>query len=63
MIERIRAADGEPLTVPGIIPKLSRTPGAIRTPAPSLGEHTDEVLREIGYSDTDIARLRQANIL
>ncbi|HYY60638.1 MAG TPA: CaiB/BaiF CoA-transferase family protein [Burkholderiales bacterium] len=63
MLERIRAADGEPLTVPGIIPKLSRTPGAIRTPAPSLGEHTDEVLREIGYSDTDIARLRQANIL
>ena len=63
MLERISAADGEPLTVPGIIPKLSRTPGAIRTPAPRLGEHTDEVLREIGYSDTDIARLRQANIL
>ena len=63
MLERIRAADGEPLTVPGIIPKLSRTPGAIRTSAPRLGEHTDEVLREIGYSDTDIARLRQANIL
>jgi hypothetical protein len=60
---RITAADGEPLKVPGIIPKLSHTPGAIRTPAPRLGEHTDEVLREIGYSDTDIARLRQANIL
>ena len=63
MLERISAADGEPLKVPGIIPKLSHTPGAIRTPAPTLGEHTDEVLREIGYSDTDIARLRQANIL
>jgi len=63
MIESITAADGEPLKVPGIIPKLSRTPGAIRTPAPRLGEHTDEVLREIGYSDAEIARLRQANIL
>ena len=63
MIESITTADGEPLKVPGIIPKLSRTPGAIRTPAPRLGEHTDEVLRDIGYSDADIARLRRANIL
>ena len=63
IIESITAADGEPLKVPGVIPKLSRTPGAIRTPAPRLGEHTDEVLREIGYSDAEIARLRQANIL
>ncbi len=63
MIEKITAADGEPLKVPGIVPKLSRTPGALRTPAPRLGEHTDEVLREIGYSDAEISRLREAHIL
>jgi formyl-CoA transferase len=63
MIEKITAADGEPLKVPGIIPKLSRTPGEIRTQAPKLGEHTDEVLRGIGYGDAEIARLREANIL
>ena len=63
MLERISAADGEPLKVPGIIPKLSRTPGAIRTPAPRLGEHTDEVLREIGYGDAEISRLREANVV
>src|SRR5690349_1963525 len=63
MIESIAAADGEPLKVPGVIPKLSRTPGAIRTPAPKLGEHTDEVLHEIGYSDAEIARLREVHIL
>jgi len=63
MIEKITAADGEPLKVPGIIPKLSRTPGAIRTQAPKLGEHTDEVLHEIGYSDAQIAQLREAHIL
>ena len=63
MIEQITAADGEPLKVPGIVPKLSATPGAIRTQAPKLGEHTDEVLREIGYADTDIARLRAAGIV
>jgi len=63
MIESITAADGEPLKVPGIIPKLSRTPGAIRTPAPRLGEHTDEVLGEIGYSDAEISRLREAHVV
>jgi formyl-CoA transferase len=63
MIERITAADGEPLSVPGIIPKLSATPGAIRTPTPKLSEHTDDVLRGIGYNDADIARLRAAKIV
>ena len=63
IIESITAADGEPLKVPGVIPKLSRTPGAIRTPAPRLGEHTDEVLGEIGYSDAEISRLREAHVV
>ena len=63
MIERITAADGEVLAVPGIIPKLSGTPGAIRTQAPKLGEHTDEVLRQIGYGDEEIARLREAQVI
>ena len=63
MIERITAADGEPLAVPGIIPKLSGTPGGIRTLAPKLGEHTNEVLRQIGYADAEIARLRDARII
>jgi len=63
MIEKISASDGEPLKVPGIVPKLSETPGAIRAQAPKLGEHTDEVLREIGYSDVEISRLRDARII
>ena len=63
MIERIAAGDGEPLKVPGVIPKLSGTPGAIRTPAPKLGEHTDDVLKEIGYSEAEIARLRASRTI
>jgi crotonobetainyl-CoA:carnitine CoA-transferase CaiB-like acyl-CoA transferase len=63
MIETITAADGEPLKVPGIIPKLSATPGAIRTQAPKLGEHTDEVLAGIGYAVADIQRLRSAGVV
>ena len=44
--------------------RLSKTPGAIRRPAPLLGEHTEEVLRErLGMSSSDIARLRSAKVI
>jgi len=59
MIQEVMAADGEPLKVPGIVPKLSATPGAIRSQAPRLGEHTEAVLREVGYDAEEIARLRE----
>ena len=42
----------------GIPIKLSETPGRFRRPAPTLGQHTDEVLRELGRSDGEIADLR-----
>ncbi len=41
----------------GIPVKLSDTPGAIRRPAPQLGEHTAEVMREAGFTDEEIAAL------
>ena len=63
MIQEVLAGDGEPLKVPGIVPKLSVTPGAIRSPAPKLGEHTDEVLKEIGYSAAEIEELRKKQVL
>jgi len=44
MIERIVTADGLALDVPGVVPKLSDTPGTLRGLAPRLGEHTDAVL-------------------
>jgi crotonobetainyl-CoA:carnitine CoA-transferase CaiB-like acyl-CoA transferase len=44
--------------------RMSETPGSVRTPAPLLGEHTDEVLRErLGMNDAEIARLREAGAL
>jgi formyl-CoA transferase len=57
------AGDGEPLKQPGVVPKLSATPGAIRRAAPKLGEHTDEVLGEAGYTKAEIATLREKGIL
>jgi len=47
----------------GFPPKLSETPGIIRRPSPTLGQHTDEVIRELGKSDEEIRQLRDEGIL
>ncbi len=48
-----------PITVTGIPYRFSATPGGIRRPPPRLGEHTEEVLTQVGYSREEIERLRQ----
>ena len=63
MIQEVIAGDGEPLKVPGVIPKLSASPGAIRTPAPTLGEHTEEVLMGLGYSSEEISVFKSNNVI
>jgi formyl-CoA transferase len=63
MIRRMTLPDGTPLKLPGIVPKLSATPGEMEWIGPALGEHTDEVLRGIGYSGEDIARLRASGAI
>jgi formyl-CoA transferase len=63
MIVDTIAGDGEPLRQPGVAPKLSATPGSIRSPAPRLGEHTAEVLAELGYDEARIAALRAQGVI
>jgi crotonobetainyl-CoA:carnitine CoA-transferase CaiB-like acyl-CoA transferase len=63
MIRRIRTGDGAMLRVPGVVPKLSATPGGFEGGGPALGQHTDEVLRELGYDAGAIARLREARVI
>ncbi len=46
MIVAAATAAGTPLNVPGIVPKLSATPGAIAHPAPRLGEHDADIARD-----------------
>jgi succinyl-CoA---D-citramalate CoA-transferase len=59
MIRRVDLPDGTKLRVPGVVPKLSDTPGALEWVGPSLGEHTDAVLSQLGYSEGEIAALRE----
>jgi len=63
MIERHSLDDGQPIDLPGIVPKLSDTPGATRWLGPELGEHTDEVLERLGYSADLIRRLRAEGVI
>jgi crotonobetainyl-CoA:carnitine CoA-transferase CaiB-like acyl-CoA transferase len=51
---------GAQVKMPGIVPKLSGTPGGVRWSGPALGAHTDEVLAGLGYDAEAIARLRGA---
>ena len=55
--------DGTPVKVPGVLPKLSLTPGEIRAAAPQLGEHTDEVLAELGVDAAARADLRTRGVI
>ena len=63
MIREIVLPDGSRLKVPGVVPKLSATPGGFECGGPALGEHTDAVLRSLGYDDARIADLRARRVV
>jgi formyl-CoA transferase len=51
--------DGKPFKMPGIVPKLSDTPGSAEWIGPKLGEHTDTLLAGLGYDHEQVAELRR----
>lgn len=63
MVVEIDTPDFGRMLMQGIVPKLARTPGTIRWTGAKLGEHTDAVLKAAGYSEGEIAAMRQGGVL
>jgi crotonobetainyl-CoA:carnitine CoA-transferase CaiB-like acyl-CoA transferase len=64
MIQRVAHAKLGELLLPGVVVKMSDTPGEVRTHGPELGQHTDEVLQALlGLSPSDLARLRADQVI
>lgn len=63
MIVQTELEDGTPVAVPGVVPKLSRTPGAITTKAPRLGQHTAQILSDLGIDPETQKKLLEAGII
>ena len=63
MLQHVTMDDGSDMLVPGIIPKLSRTPGEHRRNAPALGQDTDTILRGMGLTESQIEQLKAQGIV
>jgi crotonobetainyl-CoA:carnitine CoA-transferase CaiB-like acyl-CoA transferase len=63
MIQQATLPDGVAVKMPGIVPKLSETPGQVNWVGPKLGEHTGDVLGDLGFDAAKIERLRREGIV
>jgi formyl-CoA transferase len=63
MLETAQLPDGKDFLIPGIVPKLSLTPGETRWLGPALGEHTEKVLEQLGYPLEEIVRFRNDGVI
>ncbi len=63
MLQHVQMSDGSALAVPGFVPKLSLTPGSQHRNAPTLGQDTDAVLREVGLTPEQISALRLRGVV
>lgn len=62
---QVEVEHGAPRDVvfPGVVPRLSEHPGSVRWLGPELGEHTDEVLAELGFDESERSGLRERGVI
>ena len=63
MIQQHKLGDGHEISLPGIVPKLTETPGETKWLGPKLGEHTEEILRDLGYNNEQQTLLRNTGVI
>lgn len=63
MLQSAQLPDGKQFRMPGIVPKLTATPGCVDSIGPALGAHTDVILRKLGYSSAQILELREKGVV
>ncbi|HEY4374592.1 MAG TPA: CoA transferase [Burkholderiales bacterium] len=63
MIQTVNLKDGTPVQVPGVVPRLSKTPGRVNGIGPDLGEHNQSVLERLGYAAQEIAALKAKKVI
>lgn len=63
MIEQAALPDGKPMKIPGVVPKMTQTPGGTRWLGPALGAHTGEVLGNLGYDEEEIRSLKARGVI
>src|SRR5215813_7603075 len=63
MIGEFRLPDGKPVQLPGIVPKMSETPGETRWLGPQLGAHTAEILGGLGYTSEQQDDLKRRGVI
>ena len=63
MIQQHKLGDGKDISLPGIVPKFSDTPGQTQWLGPKLGEHTEEILQALGYSNEQQTQLRNTGVI
>ncbi|WP_279588059.1 CaiB/BaiF CoA-transferase family protein [Salinibacterium sp. ZJ454] len=62
-IVTVEDSSGARIPMPGVVPQLGASPGSVRWAGPALGEHSDDVLREIGIEGEELARLRGEGVI
>jgi formyl-CoA transferase len=63
MLEQWKLPDGKPMKIPGIVPKLSDTPGETRWLGPKLGEHNAQVLARLGYDESQQQAMKARGVI